>query len=198
MDEGYIKFNCNWVQDKPLPFNLLKDINTWRNRLYENGLVGVYENGIGFGNLSIRHNENSFIITGSATGGYKQLNENHYVLVTEYNLPQNSLTCKGPIRASSESLSHAVIYECSPEINAVMHIHHMDMWNKLMHQMPTTPEDVAFGTPEIALEIKRLFGKTNSIPEQILVMGGHQEGIISFGKTPEEAGKVLLKKLALV
>jgi len=195
MDEGYIKFLCNWIEAEPLSIHQLLDINKWRDTLYNLGLIGAYNNGIGFGNISIRFNNRSFIITGSATGGLITLNENHYVLVDEYNLMQNSITCTGPIKASSESLSHAVIYECSHETNAVIHIHNLDMWEKLIHKVPTTREDISYGTTEMANEIKRLFKQTNVKTEKIIAMAGHKEGIIVFGKTLDEAGEILLKSL---
>jgi ribulose-5-phosphate 4-epimerase/fuculose-1-phosphate aldolase len=195
MDEGYIKFNCNWIKAEPFKMGILNEINNCRDTLYNLGLIGVYNNGIGYGNISIRFNQHTFLITGSATGGIKCLNENHYTLVNEYNLMQNSLTCTGPIKASSESLSHAVIYECSPETNAVVHIHQIGMWNSLIHKVPTTRENIPYGTPEMANEIKRLFKETSVNNEKIIVMGGHSEGIITFGKTIEEAVKILIDKM---
>jgi hypothetical protein len=39
-----------------------------------------------------------------------------------------------------------------------------------------------------------LFAETALSEEKILVMGGHPEGIISFGNDLEEAGQVLLAK----
>jgi len=194
MDEGYIKFHCNWIKAEPLSINQLLQINKWRDTLYNLGYIGAYNNGIGFGNISIRCTNRTFIITGSATGGFKTLNENHYVLVDDYNHQQNSITCTGPIKASSESLSHAVIYECSHETNAVIHLHNLDMWEKLIHKVPTTREDIPYGTPEMANEIKRLFEITNVGTEKIIAMAGHQEGIIVFGKTLDEAGEILLKR----
>ena len=109
MDEGYIKFNCNWIEKEPFPSQLLHGINQWRSILYNLGYIGVYDNGIGFGNISIRYHDRPFIISGTATGALKVLNENHYVLVNDYNLQLNSVTCTGLIKASSESLSHAAI-----------------------------------------------------------------------------------------
>ena len=193
MDEGYIKFHCNWIKAEPLSINQLLQINRWRDTLYNLGYIGAYNNGIGFGNISIRCDNSTFIITGSATGGFETLNGNHYVLVDDYNLLQNSLTCTGPIKASSESLSHAAIYECSHKTNAVMHIHNFNMWKKLIHKVPTTREDIPYGTPEMAIEIKRLFKSTNVKTEKVIAMAGHQEGIIVFGKTLDEAGEILLK-----
>jgi L-ribulose-5-phosphate 4-epimerase len=195
MEEGYIKFNCNWIQSEPVSSNEITEINNWRDTLYKLGLIGVYSNGIGFGNISIRYNNQTFLITGSATGGLDKLTESHYVLVNEYNLKQNSLTCNGPIKASSESLSHAAIYESSPETNAVIHVHNIGLWQNLIYKIPTSRKNVLYGTPEMAKEIKRLFKETNVSVEKIIVMGGHKEGIITFGKTLDEAGKILLDKL---
>ena len=192
MDEGYIKFNCKWIKSPPLPKDQIEEINAWRDKLYNLGLIGAYPDGIGFGNISIRTVSRTFIITGSATGNHKKLDQHHYVLVTEYELIQNSLTCTGPIKASSESLSHAVIYECTPETNAVIHIHNMEMWKKYIHKLPTTKTNVLYGTPEMANEIKRLFIETDVGEKKILIMGGHQEGVITFGKTLNEAGEILL------
>ena len=195
MDEGYIKFNCKWIKDKPiLTANKLFEINKWRDKLYSIGLIGAYDNGIGFGNISIRFEKNSFIITGSATGKYPALNENHYVLVNNYNFDKNNLTCKGPIKASSESLSHAMIYECSSDTNAIIHVHNIDMWKNLIDKLPTTNKEISYGTPAMAKEIKRLFLESKVNDEKIIVMGGHKEGIISFGKTLDEAGNILLNK----
>ncbi|MCK9412340.1 MAG: class II aldolase/adducin family protein [Prolixibacteraceae bacterium] len=193
MDEGYIKFSCNWIEAGPLPIDQLFEINRWRDNLYKLGYIGVYDNGVGFGNISIRFKALTFIITGSATGGLKILNENHYVMVNEYNLRKNSIKCTGPIIASSESLSHAVIYECSNETNAVIHIHNFDIWEKLIHKVPTTRKEISYGTPGMATEIKRLFKQTNVGTDKIIAMAGHKEGIIVFGKTLDEAGQILLK-----
>ncbi|MBI2004080.1 class II aldolase/adducin family protein [Candidatus Pacearchaeota archaeon] len=198
MDEGYIKFNCEWIKDKPCLINKLVEINKWRDKLYTLGFIGAYDNGIGFGNLSIRFKKNNFIITGSATGNLHTLNETHYVLVNKYDFTKNSLTCKGPIKASSESLSHAMIYECSSDANAVLHIHNIDMWERFIDKLPTTNKDISYGTPAMAKEIKRLFIESNVNDEKIFVMGGHKEGIISFGKTLNEAGNILLSKFRML
>jgi ribulose-5-phosphate 4-epimerase/fuculose-1-phosphate aldolase len=195
MNEGIIKFKCNWIKAGPIDSNLISELNVWRDSLFELGLIGVYPEGIGFGNISRRFDKNSFIITGSATGNLNKLTENHYTHVTTYNLLNNSLTCSGPIMASSESLSHAAIYECSPEINAVIHVHNNFLWEHLKNKVPTTSDEITYGTPEMAFEIKRLFKESPVLFEKMIIMGGHKEGIITFGETLEEAGRILLEKL---
>ena len=195
MDEGYIKFNCKRIPSDDIPLDKVADLNVLRKIMHEKGLIGMYPDGIGFGNISIRCNENTFLISGTATGGITDLDNSHYALVTDYDLKANSLICKGLINASSESLTHALIYESSPLTNAVIHIHNLDLWKKLMHKVPTSNEQVPYGTTEMAQEIKRLFEETSLSSEKIMVMGGHKEGIISFGKNLEEAANVLLNKL---
>jgi len=195
MDEGYIKFDCNWIPSNDIPLNKVAVLNVWREIMYKKGLIGVYPDGIGFGNISLRCNEKTFLISGSATGGLATLNESHYSLVTNYDLSANSVTCVGPLKASSESLTHALIYECSAAINAVIHIHNLKLWTNFIHHFPTSSENISYGTPEMAKEIKRLFDETALSKEKIIVMGGHREGIISFGKDLEEAAGILIDKL---
>ncbi len=195
MDEGYIKFNCERIPSDDIPLDKVAALNMYREIMYNKGLIGMYPDGIGFGNISIRCDENTFLISGTATGGIPVLDKSHYSLVTDYNLQTNRLICKGPINASSESLTHALIYESSPSTNAIIHIHNLALWNQLMHKVPTSDNLVPYGTPEMAKEIKRLFEETSLSNEKIMVMGGHEEGIISFGKNLEEAANVLLEKL---
>lgn len=195
MDEGYIKYQCNWINAPPLGQALIRELNFWRNQLYQLGLIGEYDNGIGFGNLSIRDdkNPNQFIISGTKTGNLTSLNEQHYTKVVDYNWEQNYVICHGPIQASSEALTHGAIYEANPKINAVIHIHHGQLWQELMNKVPTTAKNVAYGTPEMAREIIRLCQEENLNSTQILVMSGHEEGIITFGNNLEMAGNLLLK-----
>lgn len=198
MDEGNVKYNCHWLKSNPILFDGYEEINKWRDKLYQLGLIGAYPNKIGFGNISIRmDNSRQFYITGAGTGGLEVLNEAHYARVMEFDFESNSLTCQGPIKASAESLTHAAVYLADPQINAVIHIHHLKSWEKLFNKIPTSSPDVAFGTVEMALEISGLFRETNLKSEQILIMGGHNEGIISFGKDLDEAGRVLLTKLGI-
>jgi len=194
-ETGVIKFNCNWIKENPLDSELLRDLNLWRDKMFELGFIGVTEEGIGYGNMSVRFRENQFIITGSATGKLKKLGIEHYTKVVDYDLEKNSLTAIGPILASSESLTHAVIYEHDKNVNAVIHIHNLFLWKKLMDKIPSTNKNVEYGTPAMAKEIIRLFDQTDLKNKKILVMAGHEEGIISFGKNLNEAGNLLLKAL---
>ena len=193
-EEGVIKFDCTWIKAAPLKIALIKELNAWRDKLFEAELIGVNKDGIGYGNISIRF-QDKFIITGSATGKFKKLTPEHYTLVTGYDLDKNTLTTVGPIKASSESLTHAVIYESQKDINAVMHIHHLKLWNKLLDTLAATKSNIEYGTTAMAGEIVRLFKNTNLSEHKIFAMAGHEEGIVSFGKDLNEAGQVIFDKL---
>ena len=190
-ETGVVKFNCTWIKEDPLNPDLLIDLNFWRDKMFDCGFIGVNEEGIGYGNISIRLKENQFIITGSATGKFRKLTNQHYTKVIDYDLEKNSLTALGPIIASSESLTHAAIYENDKNINSVIHIHNLEMWKKLMDKIPTTNKSVEHGTSALANEIMRLFDETDLADQKILVMAGHEEGIITFGKDLNEAENVL-------
>jgi len=195
METGYTKFKSNWIYT-----DLLEDISEldkWRTKLYSLRLIGMYKNGIGFGNISLRKDKD-FIITGSKTGGIEKLTEKHYTRVVDWDFNKNYLSSIGQIEASSESLTHAAIYEASSKINAVIHVHNLKSWKKLKNTIPTTSEKVEYGTPEMAREILRLFSKTDVKEKKILIMGGHKEGIISFGNNLDEAGNILLRYLSEV
>jgi len=193
-DEGYIKFNCNrnnnTISIKRLLFN---ELNKWRKRLYDLSLIGAYNNGIGYGNISVRNAESSFFITGSSTGTKQVLSMSDYALVNEWDYENNRLECTGKTNASSESLSHAAVYDAIVDAAAVIHIHSEKMWKLFHGKLPTTSNKILFGTPEMAIEIKRLL-KKDSIREQgIIIMGGHKDGIITFGESLDQAGEIVLK-----
>ena len=194
MEDGYIKFKARWDKSPALPVRFFKDLNTWRDILYQKDLIGVYENGIGYGNISQRFNDSDqFIISGSGTGKLRALTRDRYALVTDIDIDNNLLHCKGPVIASSESMSHGVIYRESKDIHGVIHVHHKELWLKLLDKVPTTSEKAEYGTPEMAYEIIRLFGETDLMERKILVMKGHEEGVFSFGDSLEEAGNILLE-----
>ena len=200
IDEGYIKYQCDWHQKSVVKPDEITTLNHWRRKLYEMGLIGKYNNGIGFGNISCRVNsQNNFIVSGTQTGGMPELNSEHYTKVIAFDCQRNYLVCEGAIKASSESLTHGAIYEANPDINAVVHVHHLELWQKLLNKVPTTDPDCAYGTPQMAAQIAKLsqldLEKDQLDQDKIIIMSGHQEGVITFGQDLQEAGDKLLKYL---
>ncbi|MCB9360777.1 MAG: class II aldolase/adducin family protein [Flavobacteriales bacterium] len=195
IDEGYIKYNINWINE-PLKVTVPNQLMEWRDKMHELKQIGHYaEINIGYGNISVKTNE-GFLISGTQTGDVYPIQPKDFTLVTDYNIQANSVTCKGEIKASSESMTHAAVYEADSSIKAIIHIHNPKLWNLLMDKVPTTKKEVPYGTPEMANEIFRLFKETKVKEEKIIVMAGHDEGIISFGTDLNEAGEVLLNFLA--
>jgi hypothetical protein len=45
-------------------------------------------------------------------------------------------------------------------------------------------------------EVRRLFRETDVRARRLFSMGGHEDGLVAFGTTAEEAGTVLLHHLA--
>lgn len=194
LDEGYIKYQSDWIKSAPLPNDSIKELNSWRAKFYQLGLLGAYANGIGFGNISQRWNtkDGLFAISGSTTGNIEVLDETHYTLVTEVQVDRNFLKCSGPIIASSESMSHAAIYEQCPKINAAIHVHHEAMWQYYLDKVPSTAEDIPYGTPEMAYAIANLLTEKTTQELGFFVMAGHREGMFAFGESLKEAGEKLL------
>jgi L-ribulose-5-phosphate 4-epimerase len=188
MTEGYLKFNPQWIKE-PITIDpgLLSKINHVRSELITKRYLGVLPDGIGFGNISVRVGDtNLFIITGSATGRFLVLDISHLALVESTSIEENSLVCRGLTAASSESMSHAIIYKTLPGVNAVIHIHDAKLWENNFNQLPTTDPSAEYGTPEMAFSIQRLITETR-MEKGVLVMGGHEEGLIAFGSNLEES-----------
>ena len=194
IDEGYTKYECEWRQAPALPAAVVAELNAWRNRLHDKGLIGYYaEHGVGFGNVSIREGDsNRFIISGTQTGHIAHTDEKHYARVTTCDIGANRVVCEGPVQASSEALTHAAIYALDPGIRAVVHVHDAGLWRALIDRIPTTSREIAYGTPEMAREFQRLYADTDFRMRGIAVMGGHDEGIVSFGKDINQAADRIL------
>ena len=195
IDEGYTKYECDWQQAPALPETAIEDLNAWRNRLHDKGLIGYYaEHGVGFGNVSIREGDSRrFIISGTQTGHIAHTDEQHYALVTACDIEANHVACEGPVQASSEALTHAAIYALHPDIRAVVHVHDAGLWQELIDRVPTTSRDVSFGTPGMAREFQRLYAETDFAELGIAVMGGHDEGIVTFGDGIDQASLRILR-----
>jgi ribulose-5-phosphate 4-epimerase/fuculose-1-phosphate aldolase len=194
IDEGYIKFDSDWTPGEAPDAELTGSLNDWRRPLYDAGLIGHYADaGVGYGNLSTRTvTGERFVISGTQTGHLAETDGRHYALVTDYDIARNRVSSTGPVQASSESLTHAAIYELDESISAVVHVHSRLLWDQLINQAPTTAADVSYGTPEMAHELARLYRDDEFAKRGIAVMAGHDEGIVSIGQSLEEAATRIL------
>ena len=193
----YVKFAC---ESRPCgteitPFGGVAELNACRRKLLQLRVIGVNAKGVGFGNLSMRDGAtNNFYITGSATGGMPELTLADCARLVAYDFKRNWLRYEGSAIPSSESLTHAAVYESDAATGAVIHCHDSKLWAALLNQAPTTSKAVDYGTPEMAYEVMGLFKLTDVQSRKILVMGGHEGGIIAFGRDFEEAFTVLIRE----
>ncbi len=116
MDDGYIKYSSERRNGVVAMSAMLDELNEARTSLVDRNLIGVYPNGVGFGNLSFRTNNNQFVVTASATGGIRTLGNEHYCLVEEFSADQNYVRSVGLLPASSEALTHGAIYAANPTV----------------------------------------------------------------------------------
>ncbi|HTE88502.1 MAG TPA: class II aldolase/adducin family protein [Terriglobales bacterium] len=189
----YVKFRYERAASELAPFAGVFELNACRQKLLERRLIGVDSSGISFGNISMRDGvTNNFYITGSGTGGIRELVLADCAKVVACDFGRNSLRYEGSTNPSSESFTHAAIYEADARVAAVIHCHDSTLWAALLNEAPTTSNAVAYGSPEMAYETMRLFRITDVQTRKILVMAGHEGGIVTFGGNLEEAFTVLM------
>jgi L-ribulose-5-phosphate 4-epimerase len=190
--EGIIKYRLKHQQIPLADPGGLDAINDSRQVLYEAGLIGQTAgryDGLGYGNLSCRVGKSSsFVISGSQTGLLPVLRADHYVLVTDYDRSSNTLTSQGLIKPSSESATHACFYLLSDAVGAVIHVHSPSLWRYCVQSgMPATAESTPYGSQQLLAEIECLWQQRAFAKCHLLVMLGHEDGIICFGESLQEA-----------
>lgn len=210
IDEGAIKFHADH-EEKPLAERRFAAVAcqliAWREILGHLGLVGQAPElygGFGYGNVSGRSGPPSaprhrrpFLITGTQTSGQTCISLGDFCLVARYDLSSNRVVSQGMILPSSESMTHGAIYDLGSHIRFVFHSHCPILWKHAVRlRLPTTDRQVAYGTPEMGREVERLYRSTPLAEVGILAMGGHEDGIITFGRSAEEAGQATLRYLA--
>lgn len=205
-EEGIIKFELQFSATEPVSMDRLHELNTWRSILWKHRLIGqdpARYGGYGFGNVSQRIapfdagcGKRAFVISGTQTGELEELDNSHYATVSAYDIGLNQVTAAGPVKPSSESLTHAMIYDLDDEVHAVLHVHSPDIWKTAAAcSIPVTAASVEYGTPAMAEEVRRLFNETNVRQAGIFTMGGHEDGVVSFGPGVAQAGNILLRAL---
>jgi L-ribulose-5-phosphate 4-epimerase len=191
----YVKFSCERAAAEITSFSWLAELNACRRKLLDLGLIGVDPNGIGFGNLSVRDGAtDDFYITGSATGGIHELTLADCAKVVACDFERNQVRYEGSAIPSSESLTHAAIYESDTTAGSVIHCHDFKLWAALLDRAPTTSKAAEYGTSDLAHEIMQLFKRTDLQSRKIIVMAGHEGGIVTFGTNLEEAFAVLMRE----
>lgn len=207
MREGVVKYRAEWLEED-LPAELAPVaavLAAWRRRLRRLGWVGREAGrygGYGFGNLSARvpgagSPGDGFLVTGSQTGGRTDLDLAGFALVEAWDVAANRLRSRGRVAASSESLTHAALYDAGAAVGAVFHVHAPELWRRRGEAgIPVTSGNAAYGTPAMAAEVARLWrDELGGAAAGVLAMEGHEDGVVACGRCAAEAGEVLLRRL---
>lgn len=204
--EGVIRFALRFTYASPCTPESFASLNAWRSRLWRLQLIGRRAgryDGLGYGNVSCRikslsasSRHSQFIVSGSQTGELAELDARHYCVVTGWDVQLNSVIAQGPIRPSSESLTHGMLYDLDDDVRVVFHVHSPAIWRASSRiGLHLTDPGVAYGTPDMACEVARLFRETDVKQAGIFAMGGHEDGVIAFGADADAAGTVLMEAL---
>lgn len=201
--EGVIKFEINHTDSDVVDYDKLDKLCRWRDSLRCLELTGQDPNrygGLGFGNVSTKCG-NGFLISGTQTGGIQSLKREHFSLVESWDFEKNYIKSSGPIKPSSESLTHAAVYTYGPpEIEYVVHAHSPEIWTaaKRDGSLRFIDEGIDYGTPEMAQAVADLFTNKKLKSADVFVMLGHEDGIVSFGRTAAEAASIVSYMLMVV
>ena len=190
---SYLRFRCE-RRPGALPDPAVRDLRRVRQVLRRRTLIGVTADGVGYGNLSRRVGRGpGFIISGTGTGGLPRLSARDFVRVDRCDIRRNRVWCRGAREASAESMTHAAVYQADPRIGAVIHAHDRSLWKRLIDgDAPRTPPRAEYGTPALARAMRAVV-RAGKRPAGVVAMAGHEEGLVAFGRTLDEAWDALRK-----
>jgi L-ribulose-5-phosphate 4-epimerase len=200
--EGVSKFLLEFDDQDCLTASLTAELDGWRHVLHRLELIGRQADryqGLGYGNISCRYGQSgsAFIISGTQTGHKPFLGPADYALVTDCDPISNRIQAKGLTRPSSEALTHGQLYRHDPAIGAVVHGHCPEIWrNAERLELPLTPRSIPYGTPAMAEAVQLLLASGALSSTRLLVMGGHEDGVVSVGRDLREACLAMIAALA--
>ncbi len=196
LSEGVIKFHLTHEEGPALPEEISAELRAWFVILRKLALLGQDPDrylGYAYGNLSVR-TKDGFVITCTQTSGKSTLTQEDFARVTAFHIQDNRLISEGPCPPSSEAMTHGAVYQALPQAGAVFHVHSPQIWqNAKALGLPETDAAIEYGTPEMAEAVINLLRNN---PAGVFSMGGHEDGIVAWGKNAAEAGCRLLKGLA--
>ncbi len=149
--------------------------------------------GLAFGNLSFGPAAGSgFWITATQTADQPILNEESVVLIKDWSIADNSLHAAGRRPPSSETLSHAAIHGRRSGLPTwVLHGHAPALWARARTASESGPWTVT--SPRAAngtVAMARAIAAATTGASGLIVMGGHQDGVIAYG--PDAAAVLAL------
>ena len=94
---------------------------------------------------------------------------------------------------SSESLIRGTLYALISDLLNVLYTHSHEIWqNTCALEIPATREDLPYGIPEMAVEVRQLLRDAPVMERCTFAMGGHEVAIVFFSQNLDEAGNVMM------
>ena len=201
--EGVIRFHYQLEErcEPVLPSRTLDELRAWREIMRRLGLLGQRPDryqGLGFGNISVRCPQRSaeFVITATQTSGVDVLEDRHLTRVRDHDLTEFRVTAAGPLPPSSESLTHAMIYQLTDGVDAIVHVHSPEIWHRAdAIGLPTTPEQVSYGSPAMAQATRKLLEEHRERPLSFATLG-HGDGVCACAASVAAAAAALVDQLS--
>jgi ribulose-5-phosphate 4-epimerase/fuculose-1-phosphate aldolase len=192
--DGVIQFQLHHRDAPPPDAAATEILSGLRDALHARGWIGrdpARYGGLGYGNVSRRLEADAFLVSATQTGHLSTLAALHWVTVTAASPATNELWSEGASKPSSESLTHAAIYQACVA-TFVCHIHHPALWNAVCFgamALPMTPASATYGTPAMAAALSHISTTTN-LPFAA-AMSGHEDGLMAASDSPAELLELL-------
>lgn len=176
----------------------IEELSNIREKLYKEKLIGekvLDGKKVNYGSISkllppydAPKNRKRFLISGSETGGLKQLKEENYTLVFECNPEEGSEIQSGAIGASPEIMTHGTLYNFDERIRFILEGHCPLTWkNATRLDIPITNNGMKYGTPEMVGEIERILKRVGIGDLNIFAIGSYKDKIFTFGESSTAA-----------
>lgn len=198
--EGVVRYELEFEAGAAPAVEDIAALDAWRHVLFRLGLIGGNDperyHGLGFGNVSRRLPGAGlqFVISGTQTGHLEHAGPANYCTVSHCDPGTNRVVASGPVRPSSEALTHGAVYAAEASAGCVLHAHNPLIWQQAAALgLPQTPPEIPYGTPEMATTVAAL---CQQHPGEVFAMAGHEDGIIAYGRDEAEAGQRLVAVLA--
>jgi ribulose-5-phosphate 4-epimerase/fuculose-1-phosphate aldolase len=168
---------------------ILEKLSRFRAKLWDLRIIGKTETD-SYGNVSHRLDESFFAISRSGVGGLRKLSPDDFIVARyrqgEFHPPS---VFRGILtedqKPSRDTKIHSALYSGSEKVNVVAHFHHPLIWGMFLDKFPTTSVDKPPGSVELAEEIFDLCQKLDLQKDWIIILGSHEDGILTFGENIE-------------
>ena len=192
--DGVIQFQLHHRAAPPPDAAATEVLSGLRDALHARGWIGrdpARYGGLGYGNVSRRLEADAFLVSATQTGHLATLAAGDWVTVVAASPATNQLWSEGVGKPSSESLTHAAIYQAC-DAAFVCHIHHPALWRAACAgaiALPKTPASATYGTPAMAAALSHISTTTN-LPFAA-AMSGHEDGLMAASDSPAELLELL-------